>query len=94
MACGTPVVTSSRGALAEVGGDAVVDVDPLEPEDIARGLLSVLESEDLARRLAQAGPVRAQAFTWESSARVLAETFAQAAADGGPRKSFFFLFRK
>jgi glycosyltransferase involved in cell wall biosynthesis len=94
MACGTPVVTSSRGALAEVGGDAVVDVDPLEPEDIARGLLSVLESEALARRLAQAGLVRAQAFTWESSARVLAETFSQAAAEGRPRKSFFFFIRK
>jgi glycosyltransferase involved in cell wall biosynthesis len=93
MACGAPVVTSSRGALAEVGGDAVVDVDPFEPEDIARGMLSVLESEDFERRLAQAGPVRARAFTWESSARVLAETFAQAAAEGGPKKSFFFFRR-
>jgi hypothetical protein len=57
-------------------------------------MLSVLESGDVERRLAQAGPVRARAFTWESSARVLAETFAQAAAEGGPRKSSFFLFRK
>jgi glycosyltransferase involved in cell wall biosynthesis len=87
MACGTPVVTSSRGALAEVGGEAVVDVDPHEPEDIARGMLSVLKSAELERKLVQAGPVRAQSFTWESSARVLAETFAQAAAEGGPKKS-------
>ena len=89
MACGAPVVTSSRGALAEVGGEAVVDVDPFEPEDIARGMLSVLTDAALERRLAQAGPQRAREFTWESSARVLAATFARAAAEGGPKKSVY-----
>jgi len=84
MACGAPVVTSSRGALAEVGGTAVVDADPLVPEDIAKGMLSVLTDAAFERRLAQAGPVRAKIFTWESSAKALAATFARAAAEGGP----------
>jgi len=83
MACGAPVVTSSRGALAEVGGDAVVDVDPLLPEDIAKGMLSVLTDAALERRLAEAGPVRARLFTWETSAKALAASFARAAAEGG-----------
>ena len=64
-----------------------MDVDPYEPEDIAKGMLSVLTDGRLERSLAQAGPVRAKMFTWESSARALAESFARAAAEGGPSPS-------
>lgn len=81
MACGTPVVTSDRGALPEVGGEAVVYADPFRPESINRGLLSVIESAPLRARLSKAGISRAASFTWAASARLLAEVFAQAAAE-------------
>ena len=83
MACGTPVVTSDRGALPEVGGDAVVYVDPLRPESIAGGILSVLEDEDLRRRLSAEGRDRAQAFQWAQSARGLADVFREAGEEAG-----------
>ena len=38
MACGAPVVASTAPALRELGGDAVVAVDPHDPEAIAHGL--------------------------------------------------------
>jgi len=81
MACGTPVVTSDRGALPEVGGQAVVYVDPFRPESISRGLLSVIEIARLRANLSKAGVSRAASFSWTSSAGILAEVFARAAAE-------------
>jgi glycosyltransferase involved in cell wall biosynthesis len=81
MACGTPVVTSGRGALAEVGADAVVYADPLDPRSIARAMMSVIGDPDARRRLAAAGPRRAAAFRWETGARTLAGVFERAARE-------------
>jgi glycosyltransferase involved in cell wall biosynthesis len=83
MACGTPVVTSARGALPELGGRAVVYADPLDPDDVARAMLSVLKDSGLRSRLSAAGPRRAAAFSWERSAWVLAGVFRKAAAGAG-----------
>jgi glycosyltransferase involved in cell wall biosynthesis len=81
MACGTPVVTTERGALPEVGGDAVVYADPLDPRSIAREMAAVLGDPDLRRRLSSAGQARAAGFRWDASARVLAGVFERAARD-------------
>jgi len=81
MACGIPVVTSARGALPEVGGDAVVYADPLRPESIADGILSVLENPNFRQGLITAGLIRAEAFQWSISARALADVFHRAAAE-------------
>jgi glycosyltransferase involved in cell wall biosynthesis len=79
MACGTPVVTSNRGALAEVGADAVAYVDPLDPGSIARAVMSILDDAGLRKRLAAAGPVRVAAFRWETGAATLAGVFEHSA---------------
>ena len=81
MACGTPVVTTERGALLEVGGEAVVYADPLDPRSIAREMAAVLGDPVLRRKLSAAGPLRAAAFRLETSARVLADVFERAARD-------------
>jgi glycosyltransferase involved in cell wall biosynthesis len=81
MACGTPVVTTERGAIPEVGGEAVVYADPLDPQSIAREMAAVLANPALRRRQSAAGPLRAAAFRWEASARRLAGVFESAARD-------------
>ncbi len=81
MACGTPVVTTERGALPEVGGDAVVYADPLDPRSMAREMAAVLGDPALRRELSAAGPRRAAAFRWDESARRLADVFERAARD-------------
>ena len=81
MACGTPVVTTERGAIPEVGGDAVVYADPLDPGSIAREMTAVLADPVLRRRLAAAGPLRAAGFRWVESARRLADVFERAGRD-------------
>ena len=69
MACGTPVVTSGRGALREVGGDAVIYVDPEDIDSIAHGLMTTLNDRALQEQLRVKGLARAKQFSWEESAR-------------------------
>ena len=46
MAQGTPVVTSRGTSTEEVAGGAAVLVDPLDVDDIARGLTAALGDRD------------------------------------------------
>lgn len=75
MACGTPVVVSSRGSLPEVVAEAGVQVDPEKPEAIAEGLAMVLNQAELRARLRAAGLARAAQFTWEKTARRTLEIY-------------------
>jgi glycosyltransferase involved in cell wall biosynthesis len=68
MACGTPVVAAAAGALPETCGDAAVLVDPFEPGDVARGVLSLVRDSELAARLRATGLARAAGFRWERTA--------------------------
>lgn len=75
MACGTPVVTSNRGALAEITGDAAEHVDPTSVESIAAGMARVLLDEDRAQDLRARGQARARRFTWEQTAHQTAALY-------------------
>ena len=81
MACGTPVVTSDRGAQREVAGDAARLVDPADVSAIAAGIADVL-SESAADRSARVarGIARAGQFTWDRSAAILRAVYADVAA--------------
>jgi glycosyltransferase involved in cell wall biosynthesis len=79
MAAGVPVVAAARGALPEVCGDAALLVEPTR-EGIAAGLRAVLEDEEVARRLGEAGPARAAGFTWAKAARATLAVYEEALA--------------
>ncbi|MFM7061348.1 MAG: glycosyltransferase family 4 protein [Actinomycetes bacterium] len=64
LACGSPVVTTSGSAMADVCGDAARLVPPGRPDLLATALAAVLDDPTEARRLRAAGPVRAAGFTW------------------------------
>jgi glycosyltransferase involved in cell wall biosynthesis len=67
MACGAPVVASTRGALPEVVNGAGLLCEPA-PHEIEAALRRVLSDAALARRLGEAGRERAERFTWERTA--------------------------
>ncbi len=71
MQSGTAVLTSSVSSMPEVGGDAVRYADPRDVGDIRRGLAELLGDEELRRRCAAAGPIRARQFDWTASARIV-----------------------
>jgi glycosyltransferase involved in cell wall biosynthesis len=68
MACGCPVASSTRAALAEVVGDAAVALDPESVESMVDTLGRVLADEQLRSRLRAAGLERARAFSWRVAA--------------------------
>lgn len=72
MACGTPVVVSGVTALPEIVGDAGVFVDPLDVDDLRRGLERAIGDTDLRKRLIVAGHMRAALFQWDDVAKKIA----------------------
>jgi glycosyltransferase involved in cell wall biosynthesis len=86
MHAGTPVVTSDRGAMAEVAGDAAVLVNPLDVEALADGTERVLADEAYRNRLVARGHERAASFTWERAAARVAAVY-RAAASGADRET-------
>ena len=68
MACGTPVITSNRGALSEVVGGAALMVDPERIEKIASALKKIWVDRNLRLRLKEEGLKRAATFSWDKTA--------------------------
>jgi glycosyltransferase involved in cell wall biosynthesis len=67
MASGTAVVSSNRGSLGEVVGDAAFIIDPDDAESIADGIQTVLENESLRKSLVEKGYERVKQFAWDAS---------------------------
>jgi glycosyltransferase involved in cell wall biosynthesis len=79
MACGTPVVASTGGALPEVLGDAALLVDPRDVDALAQALEAALaDSGDLRRR----GLEQAARFDWAKTAEQTWQVY-RAAVVGG-----------
>jgi glycosyltransferase involved in cell wall biosynthesis len=81
MTLGAPVVTSNRGALAEVAGDAALLVDPEDVEALAQAILRISHDDALRARLSQAGLSRAGAFSEQRYAERLARIYRQTLED-------------
>lgn len=77
MACGTPVVSSDRGAPAEVLSDGAVLVDPTAPKAIAAGLRRLFSDAEFCEKMAQKGLQRSRQFQWKDCARRALTTYRQ-----------------
>ncbi len=75
MACGTPVLTSNRSALAEVAGDAAIKVNPNSIEELKRGLSCLHLNSELRKLYSERGIKRAQNYTWNCSAKQLEKVY-------------------
>jgi glycosyltransferase involved in cell wall biosynthesis len=77
MACGTPVIASRVGALAElVGDDAGLLFDPDQPDELVLALRRLVTGDGvLAQELREAGLRRAAALSWEQAATSLCAIF-------------------
>jgi len=68
MACGIPVVTSNNSSLPEVGGDAVIYVNPHSADEVANGIRRILSDKELRSQCIARGLERAKIFSWEKCA--------------------------
>ena len=68
MACGTPVVCTTGGALPEVTGDAALSAAPGDAAAFADQLELALDDEELRAQLRERGLARAATFTWARTA--------------------------
>ena len=78
MSCGAPVVAGRTPAVAEVTNGAARLVNPRDPSEMARALVELLDDEGARRELADAGRRRAAEFSWERTARLTLDVYAEA----------------
>lgn len=82
MACGTPVLSSNRTSLPEVGGDAVAYFDPDDFDSVV-ATLNAVEDSALLVRLRAAGLARADMFNWDRVAAKINSCIQQAITNHG-----------
>ncbi len=82
MACGTPVLSSTGGALPESVGEAGALLPPADPEAWGQAIATLLR--DAARRaeLVRRGLARARELTWERAAERTLAVYAEAMTAG------------
>lgn len=75
QACGTPVVTTKEGSLAEVAGNSVYLVDGYDFESIAKGIKEVFESLKLQEDLRKKGLLNVSKYSWKKTAAQTLQTY-------------------
>jgi glycosyltransferase involved in cell wall biosynthesis len=75
MTCGAPVITSDRGAIPEVVGDAALIIDAEDDVALARHLTAVLSDATAATSLRERGFARAAQFSWRANAQRVLELY-------------------
>lgn len=74
MACGTPVVTSKKGAVPEVVGDLAVFAEPDNIAQISSGILKYIEDLNFSKEMGIKGRIRIEElFTMEKRKEAISE---------------------
>jgi len=78
MACGAPVIASNSSSLPEVGGDAAIYVDPLDPEAFKMAIEEILDSPSKVNELKVKSLEQSKKFSWEKTARETLQLYKEA----------------
>jgi glycosyltransferase involved in cell wall biosynthesis len=77
---GCPVISSNRGSLPEIGGEAALYFDPANIDEMAATLLRVIDDPSLRQKLIAAGAERVKHFSWDRSARETVDLYKRVCA--------------
>jgi len=83
MACGCPVISSTRGSLGEVVGHAAAVVDPEDVHDMARQLQRFATNPPARDHFQAAGLAHARGFDWTRTAAQTLKVYEHAARNYG-----------
>ncbi|MBB5808918.1 glycosyltransferase involved in cell wall biosynthesis [Saccharothrix ecbatanensis] len=78
MACGTPLVTTTAGALPEVvgaHGECALLVPPADPAALAKQLRVLLEDDVLRTAMGTRAAARSERFSWTATAAATADVY-------------------
>jgi glycosyltransferase involved in cell wall biosynthesis len=68
MAAGVPVVCSNVSSLPEVAGEAALQFEPLDADQLSNQMYSVISDDGLRKDLIEKGFRRSKAFSWDKAA--------------------------
>lgn len=75
FACGCPVISSNKGSLGEIIGNAAFTVDPHNIESISDAIQKLVGDKKLAKQLSQAGIQQSKEFSWKKTASETLKTY-------------------
>lgn len=75
LASGKPIVSSNLKATADIVGDNAILVEPENPQAFADGILTLLNNEDLAKKMGENGKKVIYNYSWEESAKKLYDAY-------------------
>jgi glycosyltransferase involved in cell wall biosynthesis len=78
MSVGTPVVTTTAGAIPEVVGGAALMVAPRSVDELVEALGQVLSDGSVVESLVKMGYERAAEFSWDNMGREMVELYRRA----------------
>ena len=71
MNAGIPVICSNTTSLPEVGGDAVLYVDPFDIAQIEAAMIKLYQDKDFRHSLIELGFKQKEKFSWDKTAELL-----------------------
>ena len=71
MNSGVPVICSNTTSLPEVGGNAVLYVDPFSLSQIKDAMIRILQEKDLRDSLIEKGFIQKEKFSWDKTAELV-----------------------
>lgn len=71
MSAGVPVISSNTTSLPEVGGPAVLYVDPFSMNQIKDAMIRIYEHQELREMLIERGFAQKDKFSWDKTAELL-----------------------
>jgi alpha-1,3-rhamnosyl/mannosyltransferase len=77
MACGVPVIVSSRGSLPEVAGAAATPIDPDDAGGLTAEMRALLDDRAAARAI-ERGLTQASRYSWDACADAALRAYASA----------------
>jgi len=85
MACGTPVVSTTAGALPEVVGDTGILVPPADTKSLIDAIKILLDNPEKRNHLAELGYKRVtKMFNWQSTAKRTSDVYQEAIENQRP----------
>lgn len=79
MASGSAVAASNAGSLPEIGADAAVYFNPLDPSDIAKKIETLLDTKT-NKEFVKRGLEQAKQFSWEKTVENVAKSLRKTAS--------------